>query len=554
VHSNDKGSTLIPVLAAVLILTVMLTALMSVSAREITDMKRTTTFTGQLDDLRGALQAVYNEFQKQWAALAPDGQVTDVGTAQRDLGSMQNMMQGWCDATFQGSGIQASILTADNNNSQNAYSLSVADQLSQNYQIKLVSTKGGVKQTLTDTITISGAVQALNYAVYAPGNVFITGAPEIDGRVAAGDSIYLDSTPWESYVNPYSRDNDSKSFLRLAGNPLYFWPEPDWLEPVVLPNFGDNSGIAASNGIYSFSRFTDQQPIPFLKDIIPWAGTQQFGNANAVADKSPGPIPSTEMGSYVTGTYTASTPIPQLPTDYIKQVVDHARVSIDDQAKNVGNTPYGQWKKDGKLLGWVHLENGKVDCTVTTQNVPGALYIDGNMTIPQGQTLTLNGPLYVAGNLDVEGVLNTSAAVYVEGTATIGNMAPDKVGVQPNRLELFCKSDIQLAFKTYLGRTASNPTTIHAFLASNTNVYIEGMDSFYKIIGGVSGQNVILNATVGIHQMSWYLLLQALDPADKARRLTIQHDDSYIQNPLPGMPTMGTLNVQALPLPLVITS
>lgn len=542
-REKDRGSTLLPVLGSVLILTVMMSALMSVSARDLMDLNQSKNGTNNLLNMRGALQAAYKQLQTSWQTMTPTGHIVDVATAKTDLTNVSDDVQGWCNRAFVGSSMTATISPTTNNFKDVDNTSSQQYNLYQNYLITIHGQAGKVSQTLTDTVTISGVVDVLNYALYAPGNIMMTGAPEVDGRIAAGNSIFFDPTPWEGNLG----SGHATSYVSYEDRPIHFYSLPSGYEPNALPLIGGNAGIAAGNGIYSFTQFTDQS--------TPTAPSDAYGDGGRVKDKSI--IAPSQLNQYVNGTMIATTTVPNLASDYVSNIVSNADATIQADASKINKEGYGQFKKDD---GGFPPEGGDFKYPpgqnpyhlISSDDVSGPIYFDGNLVIDSGATLTLSQPLFVTGSLTINGVLNSSATVYVKGKTTITNVPPDTSNTQPSRLELFCDDDIVL---TLLSEGDVGPakavTTFHAFLASNSNVYLEGMDSFYKIIGGVCGKNLILNATLGANQAQWIPYIKTANASDNTRRLWVAYDNSYVANPLTGTPTVDDLKVQALPLPLV---
>jgi hypothetical protein len=325
------------------------------------------------------------------------------------------------------------------------------------------------------------------------------------------------------------------------------------LEPSVLPNFGAGSVLHFGKSIYKFTTFKDQGNDPTVN------GTWKFGSGTDVAD--PQPVSASNLGQVATGSLSTDKFQPSLPDDYVADIIDANDKKLEDIAKKIDHTTYGDLHKGDPLPssgGWVHYPPGHGAYEVTgNMTINGVMYFDGDLQIDAGATLNLSQPLFVDGDLIVNGVLNSTAAIYVKGSTTITNVPPDVPGQDPSRLELYCLHDIELTLlATNADGIATAPTTFHAFLASNTNIFLEGMESFYHIIGGVAGQNIVLNATVGAKQtyttFNGHLLMQSLDKSDQSRRLWITYDSSYVTNPLTGTPTLGDLKLQAMPQPTLV--
>jgi Tfp pilus assembly protein PilX len=144
----------------------------------------------------------------------------------------------------------------------------------------------------------------------------------------------------------------------------------------------------------------------------------------------------------------------------------------------------------------------KVDGSIRvsgTANISGTLtltkdgtyvYIEGTTTI---KSLNLNGPMYINNTLNISADLNTNAAVYAKGRATIQNLSNNSGGT----LVLLSASDIQISNIYDETGIYDIPKEINAFFYSKGNLEIYGILSNLKINGGIYGNNITLNAVKG---------------------------------------------------------
>ncbi len=549
---DERGSTLITVLAAVVILTVMMTGLLGVSNRSISETVQYDNGTKALTNARSGILAVYNQMQAQWKVDSPTGGFGDATSARNALKALATQVGSspiWNDAPF-------SVQVASTQPQQTSSSNNVSS-LSENYIVDVTSTEGQVAKHLQATFNISGIIDALNYALYTPGNLFICGAPVIDGKVSAGGSIYFDSTSWEGTVKG---KGDSSSYLTYEGQNLEFNREPPGAELDVLPAFGVGSTIASQMGLYSFSSFSDQNGNG--------NGTYQFGNASSVKD---GKVISTQLADqnslnhFVTGSPIITAPNIVLPSDYVSGIITGNQSTTDpnsilSEAKANGQygTSQNPWSNASIPQSGGYLELGgpgqTLELSRATFNVGGATYINGDLTIDSNAILNLTQPMFVAGNLTVNGILNSSAAIFVHGSTTITNVPVDVQGKDPSRLELYSLGNIELTLlNNGSNGAATKATTFNAFFASDQSIYLEGMDSYYHINGGISGRNLILNSTVGSVQRLTGNHLKTDDRTNTDPRLVITYDPSYVIRPLVGTPTVHNLTLQPLPQPIYVS-
>jgi hypothetical protein len=259
---------------------------------------------------------------------------------------------------------------------------------------------------------------------------------------------------------------------------------------------------------------------------------------------------------------------PAFSTD-VASIVGNYKTSISGQAQKLGR--YHSFQQHG----------GYVDASVdlpwySTPSVDGPLYIEGDLVVPPTCVLTVNQPLFVDGDLVVSGTIVGQAAIYVSGntyyepidlfqpgSGLLGILNP--VSGKTPRLEIFSIGPILLTLQNWSSALPSTPVTMHAFLASADTVYLDGTTGYYDIKGGVIGKNVFITAVAGSAQstklagtdgawlVAWPLIqLYSKNKNDTSPRLTIEYDNSFVTNPLVGTPTVNQLQVQGLSQPVKV--
>ncbi|MCL6516150.1 type II secretion system protein [Alicyclobacillus sp.] len=528
---RETGSTLVTVLAAITILSVMLTALLAASAQEMTASKRSMDSAQALADARSALLAAYDELVADWdvvEALFPDG-------FQRpsDAWGAVQFLQWWAvnmsfPSMFRGQPVQVSLQVLEDAANGNLASGAQAPSGTsgywyQNFILQATATRGSVTETLQTVLTLSNALPADGCAVMADQNVFFLGAPEVQGRLAAGRALYLHPSAWAAV----STSAGSGSYVSDLGQPLLMAAEPPGGEPAALPQW-DAGTIWSAPAIYAVTRFasqlTPQSPTLFRTDGTGWYNPQAVSAGG--------------LASFVTGSHLAAQSTVTSPAGAVGQVIQTYASAIQSAAQAVNKKGYTVQQGDPlppgggvvtykppKGLGGAYAVSGS-----TTVN--GPLYFQGDLTIPPGAVLHLTGPLYVTGNLTVQGVLDTTAAIYVQGWTTVDPPAAGVGATADHPWVLYTGGDLTVSPAPGIsGRTASRPVTLYAMLHAGGDVFLNGTTGDYRVLGSVSGQSVVLDGVVGQSQTASSGVVQTTDASDLSRRLVVVFHPAALEHP-----------------------
>lgn len=589
---DENGSTLLLVISAVLIATILATALLSISVRSTTQTSASFATSTALMNARSGLQALYREMYANWAKLAPTGPYNTVQSEQSSLLHATNQLlsntQQWISTQTTGAPFTLTVVLDPRSASYPA-GTTAPIPMRAFFDVTVTGESGKVTKTLTDTFSVSNMLPSFQYPVYATQYLFLTGAPEIDGSAYVEDKAYMDINPFSPFTatnqqttgtsgskpgrgnhkggywppgqngNPSpghnkhgrspaqgSAPNALTSYLQFAGQSFIWTPEPANDVPLVPPSI--RAGTIQSQAISTLNSFTMWNDQVVNRQPYPYDPTLDYGDATAVYDASP--IQASTLPNFLSGTQSAppSGSVPLTPS-FVTSIVARANNTVLQEAQQVNNQPgRGQQNWLPPAGGYVTAQNGLV-VPANQPVVTGPLYIDGDLTVPADATLNATQPLFIHGNLIVEGAINASTPVYVSGDALILNQSSAAAG---SRLALFAAGDIYCYALNPNGQfPATSAVTLNAYFASGRNVYVDGMYANLKLIGGVVGTTVILNSTVGQTlqvvktNTTWgpMPVLQATDPTDTSRRIVVTSDPSYLSNPLPGLPTLSDLGL-----------
>jgi len=115
-------------------------------------------------------------------------------------------------------------------------------------------------------------------------------------------------------------------------------------------------------------------------------------------------------------------------------------------------------------------------------------------------TISIDGSIFVEGNLDIKGAdLETNAVIYVTGNVTIKystingkNLTNGKKG----SLIIFAKGNIEISNNSIFA-SPDNPSRITGFFYSEGDFEMKGVGSNIIVDGGISADNIVLNAIRG---------------------------------------------------------
>lgn len=150
---------------------------------------------------------------------------------------------------------------------------------------------------------------------------------------------------------------------------------------------------------------------------------------------------------------------------------------------------------------------GSVRFLNTDTKFQNGLYVEGNLSIGNNSTsynvnnyseVTIDGPIYVNGNLTIKGAdLYSNALIYVNGEVTIEHSRINGKNLPGNKkgsLIVFSKGNIKISNNSV---NYDDPSYIKGFFYSEKDFEMYGVGSNMKIDGGISARKIVLNAIRG---------------------------------------------------------
>jgi type II secretory pathway pseudopilin PulG len=557
---RESGSTLVTVLAAITMLTVMLTSLLAVSVQAMTATRRSLDSAQALADARSALLATYNEMVYAWSSRNR----WDFHDPQDAADALSDFYH-WLTSTaiptlFRGQPVQVRVFMPEDASNRNLNPPGGRNGPSgyqfQNFIVQAVATRGDVTERLQTVVTISNALPAAGYAVCADQNLFFLGGPEVQGPLAAGSAVYFSSAAWAATG---MLNNGNGPALTFAGQRLAMAAEPPGYEPKVLPQW-DASTTCTAPHLFTFSRFHGQ--------TYPTDTTWFHTDGHAMADKQE--VSASALSSWVEGSHVITAPTALPSKDAVETVLAVYGRAIQSEAQRVSERGYEVHQGQNlPTTGGVVTYSGnhgnadpyKVQGDVT---VHGPLYFEGDLSVPEGAVLHLKGPLYVTGNLTVAGAIDTTAAMYVAGWAVI---EPGDNGVGATLAHpwvLYCGDDVTLSPPPGLsGMAQAESVALYGSLNTAGTLFLNGTVGNYRIYGNLFGERVVLDAVCGQSQMVTSGVVRSTDPSDLSRRLAVILHPVVVQHPPAWSPGYGDVTgagagsvekftVQTMPQPVRI--
>lgn len=194
--------------------------------------------------------------------------------------------------------------------------------------------------------------------------------------------------------------------------------------------------------------------------------------------------------------------------------------------------------------------NGNIILTDTDTTFQNGLYVKGDMQIGNNSTsyntqyysdITLDGPLYINGDLSIKGAdLKSNALIYVNGEVTIQHSRINGKTLTSGKkgsLIIMSKGNIKISNNSV---NYDDPSYIKGFFYSEKDFEMYGVGSNIKIDGGISARKIVLNAIRGrakddpfsgaykIPSRSDYFEGVA-EQAKRASRLQVSYDAEIIQ-------------------------
>ncbi|EIM05626.1 hypothetical protein A1A1_14959 [Planococcus antarcticus DSM 14505] len=150
---------------------------------------------------------------------------------------------------------------------------------------------------------------------------------------------------------------------------------------------------------------------------------------------------------------------------------------------------------------------GSIKMVATDIKFTNGLYVEGDLSIGNNSTsydvnryspVTIDGPIYVNGDLDIQGAdLKSNALIYVNGEVNIshsrvnGKVLPNK---KQGSLIVLSKGNIKISNNSV---NYDDPSYIKGFFYSEKDFEMFGVGSNMKIDGGISARKIVLNAIRG---------------------------------------------------------
>nr|NNM90281.1 hypothetical protein [Bacilli bacterium] len=606
---KEEGSTLLTVLFIMLITSIMLVSMYSATFTNTSTVNATISHSQALMNARSGLEMTYQDLNKAWnttwngvtTTISQGGSIA-LTTAEATLS--QFVTTETAQLTTANSAFTVSVTSGAND----LTSATESTGLYQDFNVSVTGISGQNTAVLNDTFVISGTIPALNYVAYTPGNLVIAGSPSLQGDVYVGNSLYLDTHPWlgivkndsnpsntvsyvqpldPSYaVDPYSLQNSLQSYYlpsmitNFEREPLSDLANGKVNLPTIIGSLSVHNAIAIFNGVTKSKYFGDAGDPNFLNNAnqLLYNGSNPNVIWNSTLTRTPSSLSSSVNGNptWLNFTSSTTTTISSLVNaafqsesslqkasfyydsrsgyyiEYASSVNANTAIDLSSQLSSAENTIFSLAEND--RLTQVEFDPYNNILWLPKGGLQQPLYVQGDLVVPsyidQNDSVTniVNDgqPIYITGNFLMRGDMEPDASgnqgtIYVDGESTLANIPAGNI----SRLEVLSLGNITaFTLSTIMG---SSPFTLHAYLVSNSNIFISGMIANLVIDGGLSAQNIILSSTLGNQFSSKGGLIQWTD--GNYQRLSIIYNNSYITHPLTGSSIIANLQVQPLQQP-----
>ena len=551
---SDNGATLISILFAIVLLSLMLVALTVSIFAAGKDVQTTGNSFQALSNARSGIGEAYQELTTTFASMGTTFQ--GISTQAQLQTAAESLLAKYTTnlATSNSPTVTFGSVTL-NVSPESGTVLSSSIPVSITFGVTVTGFAQASEAKLQDAFTISGVIPSLDYVVFTPGNLIINGAPSVTGDLVAGGGSYVDNTPFFGTVGMFYRSDLQYLDSNFQPFPISFLPEPPGLEPSATPSF-TNSTLYTS-ATYAYQSYSDQPSYNHSLYGLSW--TNHFGTAKDIV--SPTLLDNQAALSTYLGSSVNLQPISSSIQSFLKNPSYTVGQYVSDGYSTVAHLPNVNIVPNES--GWGREWHKDVTYEGTTEIVNPTIY-SGNLTIldPNG-LVTFDQPIYVTGNLLIEGPVNAKGAIFVQGDVFIENASQSTNSNMANntnyRMEVYADGPItvqtlQTSNRGTLNYAPNQPLVLNAYLASASTMYLGGMSTYLQIHGGVMAQNVILNSTLGASQyISGYdNYLHSADLQDKSPRLSLIYDASYADQPVVGTPTVQNLVVQPLSQPTLV--
>lgn len=372
-------------------------------------------------------------------------------------------------------------------------------------------------------VLITGDLETGNKGKYISGNseIFVdTSFPAIKGSLSVGGNLFynniFEECRWETFL----------------GIPIRYVCETKFLPTAILPG-QINNYFSVSPAIRTKTAAVN--PIDVLKLINDKNGDLHNQNKNNKGDY-PG-----RWGFLTPSLYLTDVSFNNLHVQSNRTLTIHGNVMVRG---NLTIDAGGELIVNGsvKVAGKGNLY-GKLSLTDPNHYI----YIAGDTDT---NNFSLQGQMYLNGSLTVNNNLNTNGTIYVKNDATIQELSNSE-----GTLVILANGNIHISNNN---QYSDVPKKMSAFFYSNADMEIYGVGSNIKIIGGIYGRRITLNAVKGIAENRSFagstrignLYFQnnqdQIDP--KNSRLSIIYNKDIILNPPTGIPKVSKLKLQEIDL------
>ncbi len=482
---HEEGSTFLAVLVSIVMLTVLLTAFFGLTVQQMMYSNQLKNHEQALSNARSGYLSAYHELQTLWNAVSTNGNFPSLSVARANLLAVESTWMSWASQiNTEQREFHLTIAYGPRSLSANVSSV-IFDQM----ELKVTGYSGNMSNTLQGTVSFSGMLPSLDDVIYTPGNLNITGGPELEGNVAVGGTLYL-------------KQNMSSALPYLAAPySLAVGKQVDLLNEAIevplsvstLPKYF--AGVTQVNSFPSFSP-------PSVLSIIQQEAAKLTSEADVL---------------YLGHAHEVS-----------NSLRDRFIVSSD-----------GVKTRSRKFT------------------IDQPLYVQGNLIISKGTTVTFRKPIYVTGKLIVQGSLNADDAIFVNGSSDFSNLA-QRGNDQGNtvRLELFSNGPIKISPSRVKRKGDESAIILHAFFASASTVSITNASGKFSLYGGIEAQNVILEAGAkqrhGVFSHDGGTTINHTRDASPSRNLVLVYDRRFVTNPVTGTSQFSTLILQPMAQPALL--
>ncbi len=556
---SDNGATLISILFAIVLLSLMLVALTVSIFASSKDVQITGNTFQALSNARSGIGEAYQELTTTFASMGTTFQ--GISTQAQLQTAAESLLAKYTANLSTANSTTVTFGSVSLNVSPGSDTiLSSSTPVSIAFGVTVTGLDHASETKLQDTFTISGVIPSLNYVIFTPGNLIINGAPSVTGDLVSGGGTYVDNTPFFGTVGMFNSSDLHYLNSDFQLYPISFLPELPGLEPIATPSFSNSTLYTSAAYAYQFyydQLHNDKSHYNRFIDGLSW--TNHFGTAQDIV--SPMPLQSQSDISTYLGTSVNVQPISSSIQAFLKDPSYTVSQYVSNGFSTVSHLPNVNIIHKVSSRKWAHRKS--VTYEGTTEITNPTIY-SGNLTIidPNGM-VTFDQPIYVAGNLLIEGPVNAKGAIFVKGDVFIENASQSANNNMANntnyRMEVYADGPITvqtLQSSDWGNRNyaPNQPLVLNAYLASASTMYLGGMSTYLQIHGGIMAQNVILNSTLGASQyISGYdNYLHSANLQDKSPRLSLIYDASYVDQPVAGTPIVQNLVVQPLSQPTLV--